>query len=116
LLIAGGLYNWLTTRNIESTDDAYTDSRAITIAPQVSGVVLSLAINDNQFVKKDQLLIHIDPRQYVNDRDQARACWRRRRRSMRGSSSAPKSRAGRGRAFSKTCRSFWMTGIQNAIH
>jgi membrane fusion protein (multidrug efflux system) len=71
LLIAGGLYYWLTTRNLESTDDAYTDGRAITIASQVSGVVLSLAVNDNQFVKKDQLLIHIDPRQYVNDRDQA---------------------------------------------
>jgi membrane fusion protein, multidrug efflux system len=71
LLIAGGLYYWFTTRNLESTDDAYTDGRAITIAPQVSGVVLSLAVNDNQFVKKDQLLIHIDPRQYVNDRDQA---------------------------------------------
>jgi len=71
LLIAGGLYYWLTTRNIESTDDAYTDGRAITIAAQVSGVVLSLAVNDNQLVKKDQLLIHIDPRQYVNDRDRA---------------------------------------------
>jgi membrane fusion protein, multidrug efflux system len=71
LLIAGGLYYWITTRNLESTDDAYTDGRAITIAPQVSGVVLSLDVTDNQFVKKDQLLIHIDPRQYVNDRDQA---------------------------------------------
>jgi membrane fusion protein (multidrug efflux system) len=71
LLIAGGLYYWLTTRNLESTDDAYTDGRAITIAPQISGVVLSLDVNDNQFVKKDQLLIHIDPRQYINDRDQA---------------------------------------------
>ncbi len=71
LLIAGGLYYWITTRNLESTDDAYTDGRAITIAPQVSGVVLSLDVNDNQFVKKDQLLIHIDPRQFVNDRDQA---------------------------------------------
>jgi membrane fusion protein, multidrug efflux system len=71
LLIAAGLYYWITTRNLESTDDAYTDGRAITIAPQVSGVVLSLDVNDNQFVKKDQLLIHIDPRQFVDDRDQA---------------------------------------------
>jgi membrane fusion protein (multidrug efflux system) len=71
LLVAGGLYYWITTRNLESTDDAYTDGRAITIAPQVSGVVISLEINDNQFVKKDQLLIRIDPRQFINDRDQA---------------------------------------------
>jgi membrane fusion protein (multidrug efflux system) len=71
LLIAGGLYYWITTRNLESTDDAYTDGRAITIAPQVAGVVLSLDVTDNQFVKKDQPLIDIDPRQYVDDRDQA---------------------------------------------
>ena len=71
LLVAGGLYYWLTTRNLESTDDAYTDGRAITIASQVAGTVLSLDVTDNQFVKKDQLLIHIDPRQYVHDRDQA---------------------------------------------
>jgi len=71
LLIAGGLYYWITTRHLESTDDAYTDGRAITIAPQVSGVVISLEVNDNQFVKKDQPLIRIDPRQFINDRDQA---------------------------------------------
>ena len=71
LLIVGGVYYWLANRNLESTDDAYTDGRAITIAAQVSGTVLSLDVNDNQFVKKDQLLIHVDPRQYVSDRDQA---------------------------------------------
>jgi membrane fusion protein (multidrug efflux system) len=73
LLLIGGTYYWWTTRNLESTDDAYTDGRAVTIAPQVSGVVLSLDVTDNQFVKKDQLLIHIDPRQYITDRHQATA-------------------------------------------
>ncbi len=71
LLLIGGLYYWWSTRNLESTDDAYTDGRAVTIAPQVSGIVLSLDVTDNQFVKKDQPLIHIDPRQYIIDRDQA---------------------------------------------
>ncbi|WP_407170238.1 efflux RND transporter periplasmic adaptor subunit [Bradyrhizobium sp. ORS 111] len=71
LLIIGGIYYWLSTRNIESTDDAYTDGRAITIAPQVSGVVVSLDVTDNQFVKQGQPLIHIDPRQYRIDREQA---------------------------------------------
>jgi membrane fusion protein, multidrug efflux system len=71
LLVVGGLYYLVTTWNLESTDDAYTDGRAVTIAPQVSGVVVSLDVNDNQFVKKDQPLIHIDPRQYIYDRDQA---------------------------------------------
>jgi membrane fusion protein, multidrug efflux system len=71
LLAIGILYYWITTRNIESTDDAYTDGRAITIAPQVSGIVVSLDVTDNQFVKKGQPLIHIDPRQYRIDREQA---------------------------------------------
>jgi membrane fusion protein (multidrug efflux system) len=71
LLIVGGGYYWFTTRNLESTDDAYTDGRAITIASQVAGTVVSLDVTDNQFVKKDQVLIHIDPRQYANDREQA---------------------------------------------
>jgi multidrug resistance efflux pump len=43
---------------------AYTDGRAITISPQVSGVVVSLDMTDNQFVRRGQALIHIDPRQY----------------------------------------------------
>ncbi|KWV57470.1 multidrug export protein EmrA [Bradyrhizobium macuxiense] len=71
LLAIGIAYYWLSTRNIESTDDAYTDGRAITIAPQVSGVVVSLDVSDNQFVKQGQPLIHIDPRQYRIDREQA---------------------------------------------
>src|SRR5208283_1859062 len=69
LLIGVGIYYWLTTRNIESTDDAYTDGRAVRIAPQVSGQVVSLDVTDNQFVRKGQPLIHIDPRQYVNDKN-----------------------------------------------
>jgi membrane fusion protein, multidrug efflux system len=73
VLLIGGGYYWWTTRNLESTDDAYTDGRAVIIAPQVSGVVQSLDVTDNQFVKKDQLLIRIDPRQYVADRDQTAA-------------------------------------------
>ena len=71
LLLIGGVYYWWTTRDLESTDDAYTDGRAVTIAPRVSGAVVSLDVTDNQFVKKDQPLIHIDPRQYIIDRDQA---------------------------------------------
>jgi membrane fusion protein, multidrug efflux system len=71
LLIGSGFYYWFTTRNIESTDDAYTDGRAVSIAPQVAGQVVSLDVRDNQFVRKGQPLIHIDPRQYVADRDYA---------------------------------------------
>jgi membrane fusion protein (multidrug efflux system) len=71
LLIGGGIYYWLSTRNIEWTDDAYTDGRAVSVAPRVSGLVVSLDVADNEFVHKGQALIHIDPRQFELDRDSA---------------------------------------------
>jgi membrane fusion protein, multidrug efflux system len=74
LLILGGrtaYQYWLAQWHLESTDDAFIDGRAITIAPQISGLVVSLDVTDNQFVHKGQPLIHIDPRQYINERAQA---------------------------------------------
>jgi membrane fusion protein, multidrug efflux system len=70
-LAAGGAYYWISTRGLESTDDAFTDGQAVNIAPEVAGVVVSLDVTDNEFVHKGQPLIHIDPRQYQIARDQA---------------------------------------------
>jgi membrane fusion protein, multidrug efflux system len=71
LLLGGGIYYWLSTRNIEWTDDAYTDGRAVSVAPRVSGLVVSLDVTDNEFVQNGQALIHIDPRQFALDCDSA---------------------------------------------
>ncbi|HUI20642.1 MAG TPA: HlyD family secretion protein [Methylocella sp.] len=71
VLAGSGIYYWLSIRNIEWTDDAYTDGRAVSVAPQVSGQVASLDVTDNQFVRQGQPLIHIDPRQYKYARDLA---------------------------------------------
>ena len=70
ILIGGGIY-WWSTKDLESTDDAYTDGRAVTIAPHVSGYVVSLDVNDNQHVVAGQTLVQIDPRDYIASRDQA---------------------------------------------
>lgn len=64
---------WFATRNEISTDDAYTDGNAVTMAPKVSGYVTKLNINDNVFVHKGDLLLEIDPRDYAAQVDQARA-------------------------------------------
>ncbi len=64
---------WLANRGYETTDDANIDGRAISIAPQVSGNVVSLDVNDNQFVHKGDPLVHIDNRQYIIDRESAEA-------------------------------------------
>ena len=71
LLALGGVYWWLSGLDTEDTDDAYTDGRAVQVAPRVAGRVVSLDVNDNQFVRKGQALIHLDPRSFVIARDQA---------------------------------------------
>ncbi len=72
LLVAGGVYYYLSSRGKASTDDAYTDGNIVAIAPQVSGQVISLDVNDNQFVHKGDPIIHIDPRQFTYSREQAK--------------------------------------------
>jgi membrane fusion protein (multidrug efflux system) len=70
-LIAGGLWYWFSTKDLETTDDAYTDGRAIAISSRVTGTVVSLDVNDNQFVHQGDSLIHIDPRDYEAAVEQA---------------------------------------------
>jgi membrane fusion protein (multidrug efflux system) len=70
-LIGGGWY-WYATRDLESSDDAFIDGRAITVAPRVKGMVTDLAVADNQFMRAGDVLLRIDPRDYVAARDLAR--------------------------------------------
>src|ERR1700722_12286421 len=64
---------WFAHRNQVSTDDAYTDGNTITMVPKVSGYVVDLYVNDNTHVRKGDLLLRIDARDYVTAVDQARA-------------------------------------------
>ncbi|ARK55285.1 multidrug export protein EmrA [Burkholderia pseudomallei] len=73
LLLVGAFVWWFATRNQVSTDDAYTDGNAITIAPKVSGYVVALAIDDNVYVHRGDLLLVIDQRDYQAQVDAARA-------------------------------------------
>jgi membrane fusion protein, multidrug efflux system len=73
ILAIGAFVWWFLTRNQTSTDDAYTDGDAVTIAPKVSGYVAEMNIDDNRFVHKGDLLIRIDPRDYQASLDQANA-------------------------------------------
>jgi len=49
---------------IAYTDDAYVQSDFVPIAPEVDGVVLSLAVSDNQPVKTGDRLLQLDPESY----------------------------------------------------
>ncbi len=46
------------------TDDAYVDVHYATVAPQVSGQVATVQVNDNQMVKAGQVLVTLDPRNF----------------------------------------------------
>jgi membrane fusion protein (multidrug efflux system) len=73
LVVIAVVVFWFLTRNQESTDDAYTEGNAVAIAPKVSGYVIERSIDDNSFVHAGDLMLRIDPRDYINARDQARA-------------------------------------------
>jgi membrane fusion protein (multidrug efflux system) len=73
VLIVGIAAYYFSTRNEESTDDAQVDGNAIAVAAKVSGYAVALDIHDNQAVKAGDLLLKIDPRDYIAARDQARA-------------------------------------------
>ena len=73
LAAAGATAYWYATRDYEGTDDAFIDGHIIQLAPQVSGVVKKVHIDDNQDVKKGDLLVEIDPRDFEARLAQAQA-------------------------------------------
>jgi membrane fusion protein (multidrug efflux system) len=64
---------WFAHRNQVSTDDAYTDGNTISMVPKISGYVVDLYVSDNTHVRKGDLLLRIDPRDYLTSEAQARA-------------------------------------------
>jgi len=68
-----GLSYFADTLTHESTDDAFIDGHIVSIAPKVSGQVSAVHVTDNQLVKKGDLLVEIDPRDYEMRVEQKRA-------------------------------------------
>src|SRR6266567_4384136 len=60
IVLALGLY-WASGYVFAYTDDAYVTSDLVSIAPYISGRIVSVNIVDNQTVKKGELLATIDP-------------------------------------------------------
>jgi len=56
-----------------TTDDAYVEGIVGAVSAKVAGHVVELRVLDNQAVRKDDLLLRIDPRDYLARREQARA-------------------------------------------
>ncbi len=74
LACAGGYWYWLTySYPFETTDDAFVDSRQFAIAPQVSGAIADVPVEDNRHVNKGDVLFRIDPRDYEAALEEAKA-------------------------------------------
>ncbi len=64
---------WLHARNYESTDDAFIDTRTVQISPQVAAAIVDVPVTDNQMVETGAELVRLDDRDYIAQRDQAKA-------------------------------------------
>jgi membrane fusion protein, multidrug efflux system len=73
LVLAGLFIWWLHARNYESTDDAFIDTRTVTIASQLAGTIVNVPVTDNETVPAGAVLVEIDPRDYSTSVAQAAA-------------------------------------------
>lgn len=69
-IIAGVVY-YMRSLTYVSTDDAYISGHSVSISPKISGNIIKISIDDNQQVKKGQLLVEIDPADYEVKYEQA---------------------------------------------
>ena len=72
-VLAYGSYAWYYAVTHVWTDDAYVEGAVSPVAAKVMGHVTEIFVDDNRPVKKGDLLLRIDPRDYQAKRDQARA-------------------------------------------
>ncbi|MGH9504870.1 MAG: HlyD family secretion protein [Terriglobales bacterium] len=64
VLLVAGFFLWRYLGSYESTDDAQIDGHLNAISTRVSGHVIKLLVNDNQYVEAGTPLIEIDPKDY----------------------------------------------------
>lgn len=70
LLLATLLVLWIVLWNVNNaprTDDAYIYADTVNMVPEISGRIIELPVENNQLVKKGDLLYRIDPQIYQND-------------------------------------------------
>jgi membrane fusion protein, multidrug efflux system len=61
----------------ETTDDAYTTGHVHDISSRVAGTVIEVTVDDNEPVKKGEVLVRLDPRDFQVQVDKARADYLR---------------------------------------
>jgi len=73
VLIVGGVFLWRYLGSYESTDDAQVDAHLYPVSSRISGYVIKVNVDDNQYVQKGAVLVEIDPKDYEVAVEQAKA-------------------------------------------
>jgi membrane fusion protein (multidrug efflux system) len=71
--VVAGLLLWRYFSSYESTDDAQADVHLSPVSARISGYVIQVNVNDNQWVNKGDVLVEIDPTDYQVALTQAQA-------------------------------------------
>src|SRR4029077_20417432 len=73
VLLVGGFFLWRYFSSYESTDDAQADLHLYPVSARISGYVVKVNVEDNQWVQKGTVLVEIDPKDYEVAVAQAKA-------------------------------------------
>jgi len=73
VLIVGGVFLWRYLGSYESTYDAQVDAHLYPVSSRISGYVIKVNVDDNQYVQKGAVLVEIDPKDYEVAVEQAKA-------------------------------------------
>ncbi len=64
VVVVAGVFLWRYLSSYESTDDAQADVHLYPVSARVSGYVVRVNVDDNQWVQKGTVLVEIDPKDY----------------------------------------------------
>ncbi len=64
VVIVGGIFLWRYLSSYESTDDAQADVHLYPVSARISGYVVKVNVDDNQWVEKGAVLVEIDPKDF----------------------------------------------------
>jgi len=73
VVLVGGVFLWRYLSSYESTDDAQADVHLYAVSARISGYVIKVNVDDNQWVEKGTVLVEIDPTDYEVAAAQAQA-------------------------------------------
>src|ERR1700730_874261 len=72
-VLVGGVFLCRYLSSYESTDDAQADVHLYPVSARISGYVVKVSVDDNQWVQKGTVLVEIDPKDYEVAVGQAQA-------------------------------------------